>query len=181
MRAHEWRIVAWFLFKMQAAQCFTCNDRNAFSLIERMLPDREFTLLKYSTRIRILRYARARGSSGRDNVNSWSGNHHTHLVTKTWLPDALLRGRPWLGFVVMVARQFATQAWFGKFMQMNQRQRKSDEHDGRRRRWLRALRHSKAGWERCTSPRSSRSRVGKGRCWRFHAEDEIEDTMSISQ
>jgi hypothetical protein len=33
-------------------------------------------------------------SAGRDNVNSWSGNHHTHLVTKTWLPDALLRGRP---------------------------------------------------------------------------------------
>jgi hypothetical protein len=31
---------------------------------------------------------------GRDNVNSWSGNHHTHLVTKTWLPDALLRGCP---------------------------------------------------------------------------------------
>jgi hypothetical protein len=40
---------------------------------------------------------RARGAAyvqGRDNVNSWSGNHHTHLVTKTWLPDALLRGRP---------------------------------------------------------------------------------------
>ena len=31
---------------------------------------------------------------GWDNVISWSGNHHTHLVTKTWLPDALLRGCP---------------------------------------------------------------------------------------
>ena len=25
------------------------------------------------------------------NVISGSGNHHTHLVTKTWLPDALLQ------------------------------------------------------------------------------------------
>eukprot|EP01046_Picozoa_sp_COSAG06_P054114 COSAG06_NODE_9541_length_1875_cov_1.640203_1_plen_55_part_10 len=32
--------------------------------------------------------------SGWDNVISWSGNHHTLLVTKTWLPDALLRGCP---------------------------------------------------------------------------------------
>jgi hypothetical protein len=31
---------------------------------------------------------------GRDNVISRSGNHHTYLVTKTWLPDALLRGCP---------------------------------------------------------------------------------------
>ena len=31
---------------------------------------------------------------GSDNVISWSGNHRTHLVTKTWLPDALLRGCP---------------------------------------------------------------------------------------
>eukprot|EP01046_Picozoa_sp_COSAG06_P104579 COSAG06_NODE_50781_length_316_cov_0.857143_1_plen_51_part_10 len=43
--------------------------------------------------------ARARGHShlalvGRDNVNSWSGNHHTHLVTKTRLPGALLCGCP---------------------------------------------------------------------------------------
>jgi hypothetical protein len=40
--------------------------------------------------------ARAKGREcrGWDNVISWSGNHHTHLVTKTWLPDALLRGCP---------------------------------------------------------------------------------------
>jgi hypothetical protein len=33
----------------------------------------------------------AASAMGWDNVISWSGNHHTHLVTKTWLPDALLR------------------------------------------------------------------------------------------
>ena len=31
---------------------------------------------------------------GHHNVNSGSGKHHTHLVTKTWLPDALLRSCP---------------------------------------------------------------------------------------
>eukprot|EP01046_Picozoa_sp_COSAG06_P081767 COSAG06_NODE_28879_length_566_cov_0.987152_1_plen_166_part_01 len=31
---------------------------------------------------------------GWDNVISGSGNHRTLLVTKTWLPDALLRGCP---------------------------------------------------------------------------------------
>ena len=31
---------------------------------------------------------------GHHNVDSGSGKHHTHLVTKTWLPDALLRGHP---------------------------------------------------------------------------------------
>ena len=35
-----------------------------------------------------------RPSMGWDNVNSWSGKHRTHLVTKTWLPDALLRSCP---------------------------------------------------------------------------------------
>ena len=33
-------------------------------------------------------------AQGWDNVNPWSGKHHTHLVTKTWLPDALLRSCP---------------------------------------------------------------------------------------
>ena len=37
---------------------------------------------------------RVRAPRGWGNVISGSGNHHTHLVTKTWLPDALLRGRP---------------------------------------------------------------------------------------
>ena len=27
-------------------------------------------------------------------MNPWSGKHRTHLVTKTWLPDALLRAEP---------------------------------------------------------------------------------------
>ena len=31
---------------------------------------------------------------GWDNVDSRSGKHHTHLDTKTWLPDALLRSCP---------------------------------------------------------------------------------------
>ena len=44
---------------------------------QRSLTETGQILLKYSTRIRILRCARARGSSGSNNVNSWSGNHHT--------------------------------------------------------------------------------------------------------
>ena len=36
------------------------------------------------------------GRAGVDNANSRSGKQHTHLFTKTCLPDALLQSCPYL-------------------------------------------------------------------------------------